>query len=823
MKKLFSLIIALVATSSLCASGFRFRLGDLFYWVKENENEVEVVDAYNTDYIHIQEKITYKDVTYIVTSIGGGAFGGCSSLTSITIPNSVTSIGKGAFQGCSSLTSITIPKGVTCIEDLTFQFCTSLKSITIPHSVTSIGGGAFDGCSNLTSVTIPENVTSIGEGAFQDCSSLSSITIPKSVTSIGTCAFNFCSSLKFITIPENVTSIGTAAFQYCSSLSSITIPKSVTSIGNNAFYNCSSLTSISIPKNVKSIEGYTFYNCSSLTSVTLPDSVTTIGSHAFYGCSSLTSIRIPKSVTSIGEYAFSHCSAITSIIIPDSVKNITAGIFSDCKSLTSVTLPDSVTTIGSYAFDCCSSLASIGIPNKVTSIGEHAFSDCSAITSIIIPEGVKDITDGVFSRCSSLIWVAIPRSVTSIGELAFQLCTSLTSIAIPNGVTSIGNYAFRNCYALTFLSIPNTVTSIGESAFYGCTDLEKIYCYPITPPTIYENTFNIYNATLYVPSDSKEAYKEHPVFGKFRKIKGIGSSEYVTTHIYDTICQGEVYEFGGGLYDATGIYKSTIDLIPTYLYLTVLPRIIDTITIDACDSYEWHGKVYTMSGDYTYHRDIEDSAEYCYTEILHLTINKSTYEDVVVEAVDSCEWHGVVYTESGTYVYYKDECSTEILHLTVIQSDDNQGGIVVEPFTNSVTITWKKEDNADNYTIIVKQGDNVVSTLIFDADGNLISVNYLPAREANEQGIQYTAQVGDSFQYTITGLTPSTDYTYTVTATDHTGNTIKSYSGEFTTESSTAVEDINASTNNVRKLFRGGQLLIIREGKTYNAQGAIIN
>ena len=65
-----------------------------------------------------------------MTSIGSWAFGSCSSLTSITIPESVTSIGYAAFDNCRSLTSITIPESVTSIGECAFASCFSLTSIT---------------------------------------------------------------------------------------------------------------------------------------------------------------------------------------------------------------------------------------------------------------------------------------------------------------------------------------------------------------------------------------------------------------------------------------------------------------------------------------------------------------------------------------------------------------------------------------------------------------------------------------------------------------------------------------------------------------------
>jgi hypothetical protein len=234
----------------------------------------------------------------------------CTSLISITLPESLTKIGSYAFYKCSSLISIDIPEGVTSIGYEAFYGCSSLTSITLPESLTKIGSYAFSKCSSLISIDIPEGVTSIGYEAFYGCSSLTSINIPEGVTSIESWTFGYCSSLTSINIPESVTNIGDDAFFGCSSLTSLNIPESVTSIGNSAFDCCSSLTSINIPEGVTSIGYDAFFYCSSLTSINIPESVTSIGYNAFYGCSSLTSINIPEGVTSIGNSAFDGCSSL---------------------------------------------------------------------------------------------------------------------------------------------------------------------------------------------------------------------------------------------------------------------------------------------------------------------------------------------------------------------------------------------------------------------------------------------------------------------------------------------------------------------------------
>ena len=474
-KKILSLILALalvlpiaptelfnITADAAITSGTS---GYYTYSVSNGEATITAVHSSISGDIVIPSKLGWNN--YSVVGIGYGAFLGCSSLTSVKIPDSVTSIGENAFQSCTSLESITIPNGVTVIGGNAFFSCTSLTSIEIPDSIISIGNGAFHNCSSLTSITIPDSVASIGNYAFARCTGLTSVSIGNGVTFIGENAFNGCTSLTSITIPDGIVTINNHTFSQCLALKSITIPDSVTSIGNSALYACSSLTSIALPDSVTLIDTGAFDFCNALTDVWYEGT-----EEAHENISIRSSNAMLKSAT----WHYNSCIKNPSAIKVHIYDKSTGTTCTECGATRE------------HPYDACGTTGNCTwtLDGTVLTIsGKGAMGDLpwnanrppwgSAITEVIIEDGVTTIGDYAFHGCDNLTSIEIPDSVTKIVGAAFWGCSSLVSITIPNGVEHLEHYAFAQCTSLASVTIPDSMVEINSYSFYDCDKLKDVW------------------------------------------------------------------------------------------------------------------------------------------------------------------------------------------------------------------------------------------------------------------------------------------------------------------------------------------------------------
>jgi len=408
-KQLLSLVMM---SLSMVANAADVVIDGIFYNISQNNKTAEVTHNQNGGYtgeVIIPTSITFGGTTYSVNKIGSGAFYGCKSLISVSIPESVKQIGEKAFTYCNKMTTVSLSNGILNIGDYAFSGCKRLSSINIPNSVTSIGDFAFYECSGLTSITLGNSVTHIGSSAFVRCSSLTSITIPNSLNIISEYAFYECSSLTSVVLGSGVTRIANFGFGSCSKLSVIYSLSKVpitaydsnsflfhnTPIANVTLYVPASLLEhymVSIPwygfssiEPLDYIDGiyYNFnedeaevtyldenYNSYS-GDVVIPTSVTTVWGETY-------------SVTGIGEYAFKGCNNLATIMIPGSVKSFGTASFEGCSNLTSITIPQNTTAIGTECFRGCTKLSDVYChAAEVPSTEGNAFDNSSIMSATL--------------------------------------------------------------------------------------------------------------------------------------------------------------------------------------------------------------------------------------------------------------------------------------------------------------------------------------------------------------------------------------------------------------------------------------------------------
>ena len=942
------LFVALLATTSLWAEDFS--VGGIYYNYLDG-NKVEVTyrgsmyNSYSNEYsgsVEIPATVYVYGTTYNVTSIGKDAFRGCSTLTSINIPNSVTSIESHSFFGCSEVKAIIIPENITTMGYGVF-LQTSLTSVVWNAKncmITDYIGngyeretlfydyyGSLDGMHAvisscpISSFTFGNEVESIPAYLCYGLDKLASITIPNSVTSIGDDAFSGCSSLTSVTFGNGVTTIGDYAFSGCSSLTSVTIPNSVTSIGELVFGNCSSLTSITILNSVTSIGDCAFIGCSSLTSVTIPNSVTSIGDRAFEGCTSLTSI-----VVEIGNTTYDSRDKSNAII-----ETATNTLVIGCKN---TIIPNSVTSIGNFSFRKCTSLKSITIPESVTTIEYYAFADCTSLQSITCKsETPPTIYNSTFQNVSTSIPVHVPCGAvdtynastwnyfSNIQELLSEFAIVVSSTDNKQGSANLDkNSACGSVISATAntgyhftqwsdgnLDNPRTFIPTQDTTFIAefAPDRHTISVYTSDSErgTVSGGSTADYGSYVTITATANYGYHficwDDGNTNNPRRIQVTKDISFTAYFDKNTYYITKRYNSEHGYIEAPDSAQYLDRLIltatpkhgysfshwgdgqknnPRALLLTqdtTLSAEFIILTSGRCGddlywSYDETTKTISITGsgemyDYT----IENQPWALFREDITEVYIDNTVSSIGTSAFNKCKNLGklsiggamnkiaenafancsrlyeivcyavmppvsdissfinynaflTVLCDSKRY-YEADMVLGNFRNIECIASDEvPTNDVVINPGTTDVTITWPTEGNADTYTIVIKKDGEVVCTLTFNAEGQLLNIAFAPGRDGNHP-VQYAEAVanGKGFRFTVTGLEEGTDYTYDIVVKNEANQVIETHSGKFTTESLTAVENSHSQSpmTDCQKIIRDNQLLILRDGVEYNAMG----
>jgi len=753
--KLFSLFLALAASVGTIIANGT-KIGDLYYNLSPDNLTAEVT------YQKQRSSSNYSGLTSADIP---------SSVTYNSQTYSVTSIGDYAFYYCSSLTSVTIPNSVTSIGYAAFYECSSLTSVTIPNSVTSIGYAAFYECTRLTSVTIGNSVTSIGDYAFDGCSSLTSVIIGNSVTSIGYAAFYECTRLTSVTIGNRVTSIGEWAFGYCSSLTTITMKaETPPSLGDQVFVNVN-ISAIYVPcGSLNAYQSSWSYYASLIKYESLPYTISVIvnnsdAGHVNYPQSALTICDNYATIEAVPNYGY-HFTQWS-----DGVKDNPRTIV-----LTQDTTFTAEFAKNEYTITTASSNSEWG--------------STTGITALYLDEVEISATPNYGYHFVS--WndgnTNNPRTITVTKDETYTATFAKNTYSIAKQTNAEQGYISGASQAeyldyVTLTATPNYGYHFTQWSD-GLKDNPRIFV--ITQDTTFTAEF-AYDRVGTCGKDLALVWSYDPV----AKVLTIGNEGAFTENMqFGAEAPKEMEELVIG-HNVTSIGDRAFSGIETLKKITI-GESVKTIGEQAfynCVNLETiYNYRATPTNAYSTAFDGVDKFE-CALYVLPNSID--LYKSASV-------WRDFYYT----YAIGASET-------TVVDEE-----VTVTPTVTTAAVTWPAVNNAVTYDLVIKdKNGNVICTLVFNANGQLTQIVFgAPGRDNSTQS--------SGFSFTVTGLEAGTSYDLTITAKDENGAVLQTTTQSFTTaDVPSAVDNVTTGDTRLRKMLIDGQLLILRDGRTYTVQG----
>jgi len=456
------------------------------------------------------------------------------------------------------------------------------------------------------------------------------------------------------------------------------------------------------------------------------------------------------------------------ITFPSAVTAIGDRAFYDMMTCTNIILPDQLQTIGNEAFKYLY-ITTITIPNSVISIGDEAFYNTNIMT-VYIGSGVTHIGKDAFNACHKLISIEVDATNTSY--------CSVDGVLLTKAQDELLTYPEKN--PRTSYTVPNTVTTIGPRAMAGCNlrtiilpsslttldeyalsnpNWEKIICKAVTPPTCVSMVFGGVETSI-------------PVYVQAGCI-----SNYQTTQGWNKFTN--YVEYAG-----YGVYVKGNQ---------ILSAICDDVLGDSTVAYVAATKTLTLNN----------------ANIAYMGEAIAAYEPITIDCMGNdtvectsanhnalyCEANSLTFSGSGSVrLIAPQEAAINLSGEMIIR-----GGCTVTVSSGTdVAIAMTGEPLTIDGASLIAKGNGKNPTIA--GCNNLILKNGATIRSAHT----YDAT---SHKFYVKGTTNE--------AKD---DIIIGIGG-------TGIEEVTGDRLQVtgsHKVLRNGQLIILRDGKTYNAQGAIV-
>lgn len=154
----------------------------------------------------------------------------------------------------------------------------------------------------------------------------------------------------------------------------------------------------------------------------------------------VTAMLLPAAAVSAADFTVSKNGAA---VIPNGSKSISEKAFKDNTKLTSAAIPDGC-AVGKEAFANCVNLKSVTFEGNSAYIDDEAFLNCTSLEKLTFKNpsaNIKYIGKSAFANCFALETVSLPSKTGEIREFAFGNCTSLSTITVPQNVSVTGKWA----------------------------------------------------------------------------------------------------------------------------------------------------------------------------------------------------------------------------------------------------------------------------------------------------------------------------------------------------------------------------------------------